>query len=206
MIVLFRSSWHKYHTSFRFYRWIFVTSNYIFQVFTCKHHTSLFECGHLITGIINFNLLVPKQYRRYFAKFYAYSDSDPTAMLRAPWTTSPRRHGALGVPPATLRRVCFDATATCFRDDLTALVLSMFKTWRRPRRPWRPYCHGALWYLTTTLRRSAAIWPILQIAVRSPSCVTGVLVHMHQGQVTHICVRNQGSDNGLSPFRCQTIL
>ena len=30
--------------------------------------------------------------------------------------------------------------------------------------------------LTTTQRRSAAIWQILQIAARSPSCVTGVLV------------------------------
>ena len=86
-------------------------------------------------------------------------------MLRAPWETSLRCHGALGVPPATLRRVCCDATATCFRGDLIALVLSMFKTWRRPRRPWRPYCdlqrcHGALWDITTTQRRSAAIWPI----------------------------------------------
>ena len=85
----------------------------------------------------------------------------------------------LGVPAATIRHVCCDATATCFRGDLTALVLSMFKTWRRPRRPWRPYCdlqryHGAQWDLTTQ-RRSAAIWPILQIAARSPSCVTGVL-------------------------------
>ena len=128
----------------------------------------------------NFNLLVPRQYRGYFAKFYAYPDSDPIAMLRAPWETSLRCHGALGVPPATLRCVCCDATATCFRGDLTALVLSMFKTWRRPRRPWGPHCdlqrcHGALWDLTTTLRRSAAIWPILQIAARSPSCVTGVL-------------------------------
>ena len=80
----------------------------------------------------NFNLLVPRQYRGYFAKFYAYPDSDPIAMLRVPWETSLRCHGALGVPPATLLRVCCDATATCFRGDLTALVLSMFKTWRRP--------------------------------------------------------------------------
>ena len=59
----------------------------------------------------------------------------------------------------------------------TSLVLDMFKTWRRP---WRPYCdlqrcHGALWDLTTIQRRSAAVCPILQIAARSPSCVTGVL-------------------------------
>ena len=120
---------------------------------------------------------MPRQYRRYFAKFYAYPDSDPTAMLRAPWETSLRCHGALGVPPATLRRVCCDATATCFRGDLIALVLSMFKTWRRPRRPWRPYCdlqrcHGALWDITTTQRQSGQF---LLIAARSPSCVTGVL-------------------------------
>ena len=104
----------------------------------------------------NFDLLVPRQYRGYFAKFYAYPDSDPIAMLRAPWETSLRCHGALGVPPATLRRVCCDATATCFRGDLTALVLSMFKTWRRPRPPHCDLqrCHGALWDLTTTLRRS----------------------------------------------------
>ena len=126
----------------------------------------------------NFNLLVPRQYLGYFAKFYAYPDSDPIAMLRAPWETSLRCHGALSVPPATLRRVCCDATATCFRGDLTALVLSMFKTWWRP---WGPHCdlqrcYGALWDLTTTLRRSAAMWPILQIAARSPSCVTGVLL------------------------------
>ena len=38
---------------------------------------------------------------------------------------------------ATLRRVSCDTRATCFRGDLTALVLSMFQTWRRPR---RPYC------------------------------------------------------------------
>ena len=150
MIVLFRSSWYKYHTSFRFYQVNYVIGNYIFpKVFTDIHQTSYFECGHLITGIINFNLLVPTQYRRYFVKFYAYPDSNPTAMLRAPWATSLRCHGALGVPPATLRRVCCDAMATCFRGDLTALVLSMFKTWWRPRRPWRPYCdlqrcHGAL--------------------------------------------------------------
>ena len=123
---------------------------------------------------------MPRQYRRYFAKFYAYPDSDPTATLRAPWATSLRCHGALGVPPATLRRICCNATATCLCGDLTALVLSMFKTWRRPRRPWRPNCdlqgcHGALWDLTMTQRRSAAIWPIWQIAARSPSCVTGVL-------------------------------
>ena len=79
----------------------------------------------------------------------AYPDSDVTAMLRAPWTTSLRCHWALGVPPATLRRVCCDATVTCFRGDLTALVLSMFKTWRRPPRLWRPYCdlqrcHGSM--------------------------------------------------------------
>ena len=55
----------------------------------------------------NFNLLVPRQYRGYFAKLYAYPDSDPIAMLRAPWETSLRCHGALGVPPATLRRVCY---------------------------------------------------------------------------------------------------
>ena len=132
----------------------------------------------------NFNLLVPRQYRRYFAKFYAYRDSHHMAMLRAPWATSLRCHGALGVPPGTLRRVCYDATATCFRGDLTALVLNMFKTWRRPRRPWRPFCdlqrcHGALRYFTTTQRRSAAIWPILQIAARSPSCVTGVIITTH---------------------------
>ena len=60
---------------------------------------------------------MPRQYRRYFAQFYAYHDSDPTAMLRTPWATSLRCHGALGVPPATLQRVCCDATATCFRSD-----------------------------------------------------------------------------------------
>ena len=108
-------------------------------------------------------------------------------MLRAPWATSLRCHGALGVPPATLRRVCCDATVTCFRGDLTALVLSMFKTWRRPRRPWRPYCdllrcHGALWDLTTTRRRSAAVWPILQSAARSPSCVSGVLTNLQKNK------------------------
>ena len=38
-----------------FIEWIFVTGNHIFpKVFTDKHHTS-FECGHLITGIMNFN-------------------------------------------------------------------------------------------------------------------------------------------------------
>ena len=129
---------------------------------------------------MNLSLLVPRLYRRYFAKFYAYPDSDPTAMLRAPWATSLHCHGAFGVPTATLRHVSCDARATCFRGYLTALVLSMFKTWRWPLRPWRPYCnlqrcHGALWDLATTQRRSAAIWPILQIAARSPSCVTGVL-------------------------------
>ena len=79
-----------------------------------------------------------------------------TAMLRSPWATSLQCHGALGVPPAIVRRVCCDATTTCFRGDLTALVLSMFKTWRRP---WRPSCnlqgcYGALRDLTTTQRRS----------------------------------------------------
>ena len=106
-------------------------------------------------------------------------------MLRAPWETSLRCHGALGLPPATLRRVCCDATATCFRGNLTALVLSMFKTWRRPRRPWRPYCdlqrcHGALWDLTTTQRRSAAIWPIFadcsEVAVL---CDWGITKHFY---------------------------
>ena len=82
-------------------------------------------------------------------------------MLRAPWATSLRCHGALGVPPAIVRRVCCDATATYFRGDLTALVLSMFKTWRRP---WRPCCdlqrcdlqrcYGALPDLTTTQQRT----------------------------------------------------
>ena len=101
--------------------------------------------------------------------FYTYPDSDPTAMLRVPWATSLRCHGALGVPTATLRCVSCDAMVTCFHGDLTALVLSRFKTWRRPRRLWRPYCdlqrcHGALWGVTTTQRRSAAIGPILQIA------------------------------------------
>ena len=120
------------------------------------------------------NFLVPRQYRRYFAKFYAYPDSDPTAMLRAPWALSLRCHGAHGVSPATLWRVCCDARPTCFRGDLTARVLSMFKTWRRPRRPRRPYCdlqrcHGR------SHNDPAAIWPILQIAARSPSCVTRVL-------------------------------
>ena len=70
-------------------------------------------------------------------------------MPRAPWAMSLRCHGALGVPPATLWRVSCDARATYFRGDLAALVLSMFKTWRRPRRPWGPYydmqrCYGAL--------------------------------------------------------------
>ena len=87
---------------------------------------------------------------------YAYPDSNPTAMLHMPWATSLRCHSALGVPTATLRCVSCNAMATCFRGDLTALVLSMFKTWRGPRRPWRPYCdlqpcHGAL---TTTQQRS----------------------------------------------------
>ena len=180
MIVLFRSSWYKYHTRFRFYRvnfcyWYlhFFKSFYGYTSHVVVWMRSFDNRNH------DFNLLVPRQYREYFAKFYAYPDSDPIAMLRAPWETSLRCHGALGVPPATLRRVCCDATATCFRGDLTALVLSMFKTWRRPRRPWGPHCdlqrcHGALWDLTTTLRRSAAILPILQIAARSPSCVTGV--------------------------------
>ena len=160
-----------------FIEWIFVTGNYI-----CFHrYTShvVFWMRSFDNRNHNFNLLVPRQYRGYFAKFYAYPDIDPIAMLRAPWETSLRCHGALGVPPPTLRCVCCDATATCFSGDLTALVLSMFKTWRRPRRPWGPHCdmqrcHGALWDLTTTLRRSAAIWPILQIAAMSPSCVTGV--------------------------------
>ena len=131
------------------------------KVFTDIHNTSLFECGHLLTGIINFSLLVPRQYRRYLAKFYAYPNRDPTAKLRAPWATSLRCHGALGVTTATLRRVSCDAT--CFRGDLIALVLSMFKTWRWPRQPWRPHCdlqccHGTLWDLTTTQRRSSRFY------------------------------------------------
>ena len=70
------------------YKWLF-----------CLDHP---ECDHLITGIINFNLLVPRQYPRYFAKFYTYPDSDPTAMQCSPWPTSLRCHGALGMPAAAL--------------------------------------------------------------------------------------------------------
>ena len=168
---------------YNFMEWIFATGKIAFFqgfFFSDIHHTSWFDCGHLLTEITNFNLLVPRRYRRHFARFYANSDSDRIAKPRAPWATSLRRHGALDAPTATLRRVSCDARSTYFRGDLTALVLNMFKTWRRPRRPWGPYCdlqrcHGALWDLTTTQRRSAAIWPILQIAARSPSCVTGVL-------------------------------
>ena len=84
-------------------------------------------------------------------------------MLRAPWSTSLGSYGALGVPTATLRCVNCDARTTCLPGDLTALVLSMFKTWRWTRRPWRPYCdlqrcHGALWDLTTTQRRSGRFY------------------------------------------------
>ena len=151
MIVLFRSSWYKYHTSFRFYQVNFCFYRYTPHVVVWMR--SFDNRNHKL-----YNLLVPRQYRRYFVKFYTYPDSDPTAMLRAPWATSLRCHGALGVTAATLRRVCCDATGTCFRGDLAALVLSMFKTWRRPRRSWRPHCdlrrcHGALWDLTTTQRR-----------------------------------------------------
>ena len=165
-----------------FIEWIFATGNYIFpKVFTGTPHVVVWMRPHLMTGIINFDLLVPREYHRYFDKFYAYPDSDPTAMQRAPWAMSLRCQGAVGMPPETLQRVCCDATATCFWGDLPALVLSMFKTWLRPRRPWRPYCdlqryHSALWDLTTTQRRSITIWLILQIAARSPSCVTGVWV------------------------------
>ena len=74
-------------------------------------------------------------------------------MQCAPWATSLRCHGALGVPPATLQRVSCDAWVTCFHSDLTALVLSMFKTWRRPHCDMQR-CYGALWDLTTTQRRS----------------------------------------------------
>ena len=89
-------------------------------------------------------------HRRYFTKFYAYADSDPTAMRRTPWAMSLRCHGAFGMPAVTLRCVSCDARVARFRGDLTALVWSMFKTWWRPRWPWRPCCdlhrcHGALW-------------------------------------------------------------
>ena len=73
-----------------------------------------------------------------FCPFYTYPDSDSTAVLCAPWATSLRCHGAPGAPAVTLRRTSYDSMATCFRGDLTALVLSMFKTWRRP---WRPHCN-----------------------------------------------------------------
>ena len=186
MIVLFRSSWYKYHRSFRFYRvnfcyWQlhFSKSFYRYtlhvvvwmQSFANRNH-KLWLVGAETVSPIFCQILRISWQRSYCDATRALCDV--TVMSRA-----------LGVPPATLGRVCCEATATCFRDDLTALVLSMFKTWRRPRRPWRPYCdlqrcHGALWDLTTTQRRSAAIWPILQIAARSPSCVTGVLVWWRQ--------------------------
>ena len=128
---------------------------------------------------------MPRQYRRYFANVYAYSERDPTAMLNALLSTSLSCHGALCVPPATLRRVSCDSVATCFCGELTALISSMFKTWRRPRHPWRPHydlqrCHDALGALTTTQRRSTTIWLIYQIATRSPPCVTGVLYYYIQ--------------------------
>ena len=118
---------------------------------------------------MKFNLFVPRQYRRYFAIFYAFPDSDPTAMLHAPWARLLRCHSVLGVPAATLRRVSCDAMAFCFRGDITLLVLSMFKIWQQPRQPWRRYCHlqcchSALRDLTTTQWQSAATWLILQIA------------------------------------------
>ena len=95
-----------------------------------------------------------------FKKFYRYTPhvvlkSDPTVMLCVPWTTSLRCHRHLVCPQRPYSFSC-GARATCFRDDLTALVLSMFKTWQQP---WRPYCnlqrcHGAVWDLTTTQQRS----------------------------------------------------
>ena len=62
---------------------------------------------------------------------------------------------ARGSPKRRARGICHccsahsAATATCFIGDLTALVLMMLKTCRRPRRPCGPY-HD----LTTLLQRS----------------------------------------------------
>ena len=122
-----------------------------------------FECGHLLKGMINFNLLVPRENRRCFANHYAYPDSDPTEILSPPWAKSLRCHDAPGMPAATLWHVSCDSMATCFRSNLTALVLSMFKTCQQPQRPWRPHCnlqccHGPLGDLKTTQRWSAVIW------------------------------------------------
>ena len=67
----------------------------------------------------NFNLVVPRQYRGYFAKFYAFPDSDPIGMLRAPWETSLRLFwacsklgGDLG-DLGDLTAICSAATALC---------------------------------------------------------------------------------------------
>ena len=114
--------------------------------------------------------MVPRQCHQYLPNFTHIL----TAILLRCYARLGRRHfdvtGHLACPQRSY-------------GDLTALVLSMFKTWRRPQRPWRPYCdlqrcYGALRDLTTTQRRSAAIGPILQIAARSPSCVTGVSVNI----------------------------
>ena len=76
MIVLFRSSWYKYHTRFRFYRvnfcyWYlhFFKSFYGYTSHVIVWMRSFDNRNH------DFNLLVPRQYREYFAKFYAYPDS-----------------------------------------------------------------------------------------------------------------------------------
>ena len=111
--------------------WIFVTSNYIFtKVFIDIHHTSYFEYGHLLTGIINFDLLVPRQYRQYFAKFYTYPDSDPTAMLGAPWATSLRCHGSLGHGWWTLFR------RNGVRNDICDWFASIFATGSQRWKGW----------------------------------------------------------------------
>ena len=93
-----------------------------------------------------------------------------TAMSQHSWCTrnSPQRSSC-------------DTMAICFVDDLTVLVLSMFKTWCRWHRPrWShcdlQQCHSALWDFTMIQQQSRRFF---QMAVRLPSCVTGVLLQTY---------------------------
>ena len=184
-IILFRSSWYKSHMSFQFYRGNFLSLvNTFFQTIVQIHttHRIIWIWSFVNRNHKNFNLLMGREYLRYFAIFYTYPDSNPTAMLCVPWATSLWWHGTLGIgmAAATLRRVNCNVMATCFHGDLTALVLSMFETWQWPPQPWRPsydvQCsHSILWDLRTTQQWSVVIWSILHITARWPYCVTGVL-------------------------------
>ena len=153
-----------------FIEWIFVTDNIIFPKGSYRYTSHVvFQWGHMLTGIINFILLVPRLYiLPNFTRIL-------TATLLQCYARLGRCHGALGVPAATLWCINCDARTTCFRSDLTALVLRMLE-------PTSSTLETLLWYAALS-RRSMR-------SHNDPAAISGNLTDFaDHSEVTVMCER-----------------